>query len=170
MSNGFLSIQLLSHLNYTVCHKNVALYFCLYLLQLLNDFLNSFTGALCRQFADSNYYISHDTVNASLQYFVFFDTVLDSISISDYDVFNSIRKHKCKLSSGPDGIPPILIKKFCYLLCRPLSLLFGQFISIGFVPDLWRKAVVIPMFKKGCLLYTSPSPRDRTRYRMPSSA
>ena len=23
---------------------------------------------------------------------------------------------------------------------------------------------------KGCLLYTSPSPRDRTRYRMPSSA
>ena len=24
--------------------------------------------------------------------------------------------------------------------------------------------------KVGCLLYTSPSPRDRTRYRMPSSA
>ena len=24
--------------------------------------------------------------------------------------------------------------------------------------------------KKGCLLYTSPSPRDRTRSRMPSSA
>ena len=24
--------------------------------------------------------------------------------------------------------------------------------------------------KYGCLLYTSPSPRDRTRYRMPSSA
>ena len=23
---------------------------------------------------------------------------------------------------------------------------------------------------KNCLLYTSPSPRDRTRYRMPSSA
>ena len=26
------------------------------------------------------------------------------------------------------------------------------------------------MKKKGCLLYTSPSPRDRTRSRMPSSA
>ena len=25
-------------------------------------------------------------------------------------------------------------------------------------------------YLKGCLLYTSPSPRDRTRYRMPSSA
>ena len=25
-------------------------------------------------------------------------------------------------------------------------------------------------YRKGCLLYTSPSPRDRTRSRMPSSA
>ena len=80
---------------------------------------------------------------------VFFDTVFDSISISDYDVFNSIRKLKCKLSSGPDNIPPMLIKKLCDSLCRPLSLLFGQFIFIGFVPDLWRKVVVIPVFKKG---------------------
>jgi len=58
---------------------------------------------------------------------VFFASVLDSISISDYDVFNSIRKLKCKLSSGPDGIPPMLIKKLCNSLCRPLSLLFGQY-------------------------------------------
>ena len=26
------------------------------------------------------------------------------------------------------------------------------------------------LYKEGCLLYTSPSPRDRTRSRMPSSA
>jgi len=31
--------------------KNVALYFCPYLHQLLADFQNSFTGTLCRQFA-----------------------------------------------------------------------------------------------------------------------
>jgi len=31
--------------------KNVALYFCPYLCQLLTNFQNSFTGALCRQFA-----------------------------------------------------------------------------------------------------------------------
>ena len=29
---------------------------------------------------------------------------------------------------------------------------------------------VIPRYKETCLLYTSPSPRDRTRSRMPSSA
>ena len=28
-------------------------------------------------------------------------------------------------------------------------MIFGQFISIDFVSDIWRKAVVIPVFKKG---------------------
>jgi len=36
---------------YIVGQKNVALYFCLYLLQLLADFTNFFTAALCGQFA-----------------------------------------------------------------------------------------------------------------------
>jgi len=31
--------------------KNVSLYFCPYLCQLLIDFQNSFTGTLCGQFA-----------------------------------------------------------------------------------------------------------------------
>ena len=31
-------------------------------------------------------------------------------------------------------------------------------------------ALILEMELEGCLLYTSPSPRDRTRSRMPSSA
>ena len=38
-----------------------------------------------------------------------------------------------------------------------------QFVSIGADPQDLK-------FDGGCLLYTSPSPRDRTRSRMPSSA
>ena len=36
--------------------------------------------------------------------------------------------------------------------------------------SLQRKRIIIPDGLYGCLLYTSPSPRDRTRSRMPSSA
>ena len=36
-------------------------------------------------------------------------------------------------------------------------------------PDLHQKICDLDCFKD-CLLYTSPSPRDRTRSRMPSSA
>ena len=43
-------------------------------------------------------------------------------------------------------------------------------------PDFWRKGIMkkLPVLSSlgivFCLLYTSPSPRDRTRARMPSSA
>ena len=37
--------------------------------------------------------------------------------------------------------------------------------------DFWFKETPSEMrFKKDCLLYTSPSPRDRQKSRMPSSA
>ena len=43
--------------------------------------------------------------------------------------------------------------------------------SVGYRnKNLFRNAEVLEIKVKGCLLYTSPSPRDRTRSRMPSSA
>ena len=40
------------------------------------------------------------------------------------------------------------------------------------IPKVYRRLnqIFVKNMKKGCLLYTSPSPRDRTRSRMPSSA
>ena len=49
------------------------------------------------------------------------------------------------------------------------SVTFGDVALVDLRPshvEAWVKA----MQDKGCLLYTSPSPRDRTRSRMPSSA
>ena len=40
---------------------------------------------------------------------------------------------------------------------------------VAFVPAACAKLLVLGRIR-GCLLYTSPSPRDRTRSRMPSSA
>ena len=34
----------------------------------------------------------------------------------------------------------------------------------------WEETLKFPIYLGGCLLYTSPSPRDRVRSRMPSSA
>ena len=60
-----------------------------------------------------------------------------------------------------------------------LSTLIGNVINLGitlvamFALE-WRltllSLVILPFFLIPCLLYTSPSPRDRTRSRMPSSA
>ena len=51
----------------------------------------------------------------------------------------------------------------------------ATFVTSAKVPDATVYELVKAVFEnfeefKNCLLYTSPSPRDRTRYRMPSSA
>ena len=53
------------------------------------------------------------------------------------------------------GTKIILAKGYCRLVCVSIE-------------D--KQKVKIPELLRSCLLYTSPSPRDRTRSRMPSSA
>ena len=45
----------------------------------------------------------------------------------------------------------------------------GRFTSVK-TAERYKNTHVVETIKKPCLLYTSPSPRDRTRSRMPSSA
>ena len=48
--------------------------------------------------------------------------------------------------------------------------LVGSFDLIGFLTEFGAECSPEPTFSCGCLLYTSPSPRDRQKSRMPSSA
>ena len=49
------------------------------------------------------------------------------------------------------------------------SLTIGNYVQIMILSH-WQRAGHKPIFLLGCLLYTSPSPRDATLSRMPSSA
>ena len=51
-----------------------------------------------------------------------------------------------------------------------MSLLAAATISVPALADPIKDDEYFTMHSMGCLLYTSPSPRDRTRSRMPSSA
>ena len=61
---------------------------------------------------------------------------------------------------------------------RPFDLVAGPLMRVGLVRlgaqehvlSLTLHHIVTDGWSNGCLLYTSPSPRDRTRSRMPSSA
>ena len=64
---------------------------------------------------------------------------LDSIEISDVDVMSTIDKLKIMLSSGPDGLPPFLFKQLKFSLSKPRALVFNQLLSVGVVPDDWKK-------------------------------
>jgi len=64
-------------------------------------------------------------------------------------VLIAIMKMKSSLSCGPAVSPPILFTKPMYPLVRPLTLVFNQLLSVAVVPSDWKKAVIVPVFKKG---------------------
>jgi hypothetical protein len=56
---------------------------------------------------------------------------------------------------GVDNVHPKVLKMCSISLCKPLSLIFNKSYESGVVPDLWRKADIVPLFKKGCKLEPS---------------
>lgn len=60
-----------------------------------------------------------------------------------------IKKMKPKLSAGHDGIPSALIKAYHDFLTPVLSELFNNSLRSGIFPDLWKIAVIVPVFKSG---------------------
>ena len=60
--------------------------------------------------------------------------VLDSIVVAESDVLWSISRLKINSISGPDNTPPFLFARLKYCLCYPLTYIFNQLLSVGFVP------------------------------------
>ena len=96
----------------------------------------------------------------------------------DVDVMHNQRAAKLIPASAPGDLATVELASGATLQARTVVLSTGASWRTMGVPgeDEYRNRGVGfcphcdgPLFK-GCLLYTSPSPRDRTRSRMPSSA
>jgi hypothetical protein len=51
--------------------------------------------------------------------------------------------------SGPDGIPPIILKNCASAFAKPQSLLFNRSIATSVFPDRWKVSYFTPIFNKG---------------------
>jgi hypothetical protein len=76
-------------------------------------------------------------------------TVLDKVMFTSTHVFKALKSVKRKCSSGPDGLPSILFNKLAPQLSDPLSKIYNVIMQQGMVPNIWKRAIVIPIFKKG---------------------
>jgi len=77
------------------------------------------------------------------------DTFLESVNCGEDKIRKEIKWMKANGSAGPDGYPPILLKKLASSLVTPLSLLYSSFMSVGQVPNEWKHAIVTPVYKGG---------------------
>ena len=57
-------------------------------------------------------------------------------------------KFKRSRSSGPDGIPNILLKSIAQVLSGPLALLFERCMVVVFIPKIWKTAKIVPTLRK----------------------
>ena len=84
--------------------------------------------------------------------------VISDNLFSEKEVMTICKDLKINKSKGPDGLPPLLFKKICLSIPHSLCQLYRKILQTGIFPDLWKQAVVIPIFKKS-------SKSDVTNYR-----
>ncbi|CAM4506372.1 unnamed protein product [Lepidochelys kempii] len=62
------------------------------------------------------------------------------------DYLEKLDEHK---SMGPDALHPRVLKELADVIAEPLSIIFENSWRLGEVLDDWKKANVVPIFKKG---------------------
>lgn len=77
------------------------------------------------------------------------DDRLETVEITGTKIRKVIRNLRAGSAPGPDGITPLLLKNLCEELIGPLQRIFNRSIIDGAVPNGWKEAVVVPIFKKG---------------------
>ena len=74
---------------------------------------------------------------------------LDEIYITEMEVYDKLSSLNPNKAPGPDGVPSQLLKNYASSLTHPLFLLYTQSLNSGIIPEEWKKANIMPIFKKG---------------------
>ena len=71
------------------------------------------------------------------------------VTITERQIKHKILKLKEHSAGGPDNISAKILKTAVHEIAQPLQLIFNESLRTGQVPLDWKKAEVVPIFKKG---------------------
>ena len=74
---------------------------------------------------------------------------LNSVPFSYHSVLSALKKLPSKTSKSPDKYPALFLKSIADEIAIPLCFLFELSMKTGQIPTVWKKAIVIPVYKKG---------------------
>lgn len=109
-----------------------------------NDMANILNSYFSSVFTDSNC-----EANANLCETIDCSSYICSVVINKSTVSKAIKSLKASNSCGPDNISVKLLQNTNNSISDPLAILFRKSLAEGYVPQDWRDAHVVPIFKKG---------------------
>lgn len=74
---------------------------------------------------------------------------LGAISVEEIQVCRLLKQLDSAKSAGPDQLPAIFLIRCSDTIALPITLLFRRSLTESIVPDVWKRAYVTPIFKKG---------------------
>ena len=74
---------------------------------------------------------------------------MNLVYFDEEEVYRTCRKLKSKFSMGPDGIPSVVYQKLAVYLAAPLAMIYCLMMQTRALPDIWKTAIVVPLYKKG---------------------
>ena len=74
---------------------------------------------------------------------------LQNISVTEAEVYSELKRLKLGKASGPDGLSNELLKIASRSLAPSMTMLFNKILRSSTYPDLWKRANVSPIYKKG---------------------
>ena len=73
---------------------------------------------------------------------------LSTIIATEQMIRDRLKEQKPGKSAGPDGIRSRVVVETQEQHVRPLNIIFNKSLSEGVVPNSWKEAEVVPIFKK----------------------
>ena len=74
---------------------------------------------------------------------------MPNITISTPGIHKLLANLKPHKATGPDGIPPTVLKELSHEISPILEIIFNISLQTGQVPNDWKEANIAPIFKKG---------------------
>ena len=74
---------------------------------------------------------------------------IDQLSVTESDVLRTLKSLDPDKALGPDEIPGRILKVTANQITPSLTRLFNKSLQVGVVPNEWKLANVVPVFKKG---------------------
>ena len=99
----------------------------------------------------NNYFIQQGIIpepNTDLSFYDDPEHTLDIKTVDREEVYKLLLCLKPDKATGPDNIGNFILKMSATSLAEPLTHLFNKLLKSGTYPDIWKRAHVLPLFKK----------------------